>query len=147
MIPSDRCVALVKSFEGYFDHAYRCPAGVWTIGYGTTHYPSGAPVKDGDKCTRAQAEDWLRGELELCSQAIERSVKVELKQGQFDALTSFIYNVGPGAFAKSTLLKLLNAGSYTGAAEQFAKWNHGGGKELPGLTRRRAAERSLFLEA
>lgn len=146
MNPSANCTALVKSFEGFLDHAYRCPAGVWTIGYGTTVYPDGHGVQPGDQCSRAQAEDWLAFELAEKSKAVSSVVKVALTQNQFDALASFAYNVGSGAFAKSTMLKKINAGDMQGAADQFPLWNKGGGQVLPGLVKRRAAERALFLK-
>lgn len=142
MTPSQRCVDLVKSFEGFFGHAYRCPAGVWTIGYGTTR-----GVKPGDYCTQDEAEQWLADELNEKAEGVSRLVTVDLNQNQFDALCSFAYNVGTGALQKSTLLRKLNAGDYQEAADQFPLWTKGGGKTLPGLVRRRAAERDLFLEA
>lgn len=147
MIPSQRCADLVAQFEGYKATAYRCPANVWTIGHGTTHYPNGAPVKEGDTCTEAQANAWLLGELEEMGAKVTKLVKTSITQNQFDALCSFAYNVGAGALSSSTLLKKLNAGDYQGAADQFPLWNKGGGKVLPGLVKRRAAERELFLEA
>lgn len=146
MAPSRECLDLVAHFEGYADRAYKCPAGIWTIGYGTTHYPGGKPVMEADTCTKEQAEEWLLWEIGKAASFIEKRVKVALNQHQFDALASFIYNVGPGAFEKSTLLKMLNAGDVQGAADQFGKWVNGGGKTLPGLVRRRAAERDLFLK-
>lgn len=142
MIPSSRCVDLVKSFEGFFDHAYQCPAGVWTIGYGTTK-----GVKPGDRCTHEQAEQWLADELADKAERVDELVKVAVTQNQFDALCSFSYNVGSYALEKSTLLRKLNAGDIHGAADEFPRWNKGGGKVLPGLVRRRDAERALFLEA
>ena len=145
MTPSDSCLSLVKSFEGFQTHAYRCPAGIPTIGYGTTTYPDGRKVQMEDTCTEKDACVWLLHEITEDAEAINRHVTTALNQNQFDALASFAYNVGRGAFMGSTLLWKLNAGDYHGAADQFLKWTHGGGVELPGLVRRRNAERDLFL--
>ena len=139
MKPSQDCVDLVKSFEGFRDKAYLCPAHVWTIGYGTTEN-----VQSGDVVTETEAEELLRNDLLDASKAVDELVDVELSQSQYDALVSFIYNVGREAFRNSTMLKLINAGNFPGAALQFQRWNKGGGQVLPGLTRRRAAERALF---
>lgn len=143
--PSAECIDLIKSFEGYYSKAYLCPAKVWTIGYGTTVYPNGKKVKSGDICNRETAQEWLTHEVEEKAKAVRDAVLVVMTQGQFDALVSFAYNVGIGAFKKSTLLKKLNAGNIQGAANEFMKWNKGGGKVLAGLVRRREAERKLFL--
>ena len=130
---------LIKQFEGLYLQAYRCPAGVPTIGYGHT-----AGVAMGQTITQQQADDYLRRDVRQFERAVERQVSVPLTQGQFDALVSFAFNLGEGALAQSTLLRLLNAGDYAGAAAQFDRWNKAGGRVLPGLVRRRAAERALF---
>lgn len=130
---------LIKQFEGLYLKAYRCPAGVPTIGYGHT-----AGVAMGQTITQQQADDYLRRDVRQFERAVERLVSVPLTQGQFDALVSFAFNLGEGALAQSTLLRLLNAGDYAGAAAQFDRWNKAGGRVLPGLVRRRAAERALF---
>lgn len=130
---------LIKQFEGLYLKAYRCPAGVPTIGYGHT-----AGVAMGQVITQQQADDYLRRDVRQFERAVERQVSVPLTQGQFDALVSFAFNLGEGALAQSTLLRLLNAGDYAGAAAQFDRWNKAGGRVLPGLVRRRAAERALF---
>jgi len=139
MKPSQACVDLVKEFEGFRPTAYLCPAGVWTIGYGTTEN-----VDPGDEVTEQEAEEMLMDDLLEASKAIDDLVDVELTQQQYDALTSFVYNVGRDAFRNSTMLRLLNAGDYDGAAKQFPRWNKGGGRVLAGLTRRRRAERQVF---
>lgn len=146
MKPSQNCLDLVKSSEGFFAKAYRCPAGVWTIGYGTTVYPNGDKVKQGDTCTPEQADAWMMHELDEAARVIDREAKVGLSQNQVDALASFVYNCGQTAFCRSTLLALLNKGDFKGAADQFLKWVNGGGRQLPGLVRRRKAERELFLK-
>lgn len=130
---------LIKQFEGLYLKAYRCPAGVPTIGYGHT-----AGVAMGQTITQQQADDYLRRDVRQFERAVSRLVTVPLTQGQFDALVSFAFNLGDGALAQSTMLRLLNAGDYTGAAAQFDRWNKAGGRVLPGLVRRRAAERALF---
>lgn len=141
MIPSSNCVNLIKKFEGFRKDAYLCPAGIWTIGYGTTK-----DVKQGDKCTEQDAEQYIQRDLEEFAKAVNENVKVPLTQNQFDSLCSFVYNVGIGAFKKSTLLTKLNNKNYTEAADQFLRWNKAGGKELTGLTKRRQAERDLFVK-
>lgn len=139
MKPSKACIEFVKSFEGFKEHAYACPAGVWTIGYGTTEH-----VQPGDTVTESEAEELLYNELLQCADAVNDLVEVDLNQHQFDALCSFIYNLGRSAFAGSTLLKLINAGKFDAAAAQFPRWNKAGGIVLSGLARRREAERRMF---
>lgn len=132
---------LLKSFEGLRLEAYIDPVGIWTIGYGTT-----SGVRPGMKITEAEAEAFLRRDLARFEQAVADLVAVPLNEDQFSALVSFAYNVGEGALANSTLLRLLNRGDFSGATDQFLRWNKGeGGQELYGLTRRRRAERALFL--
>lgn len=140
MRTSQKGIDLIKKFEGCRLNSYRCPAGVWTIGYGHTK-----GVKEGGKITQAQAEDFLKEDLKIYERAVEGCVKVPLSQNQFDALVSFCYNCGGEALRTSTLLRLLNEGRYFEAAEQFLRWNKAGGKVLAGLTRRREEERELFL--
>lgn len=139
MTTSDKGINLIKSFEGYRSQAYQDSVGVWTIGYGTT-----SGVMKGQIINEGQAVTYLRADLAKFEKVINESVTVPLKQNQFDALACFVYNVGPGNFKSSTLLKLLNAGKYNDAANQFIRWNKAGGKELAGLTRRRNAEADLF---
>lgn len=134
-------IDLIKRHEGVKLKAYLCPAGVWTIGYGSTRN-----VTEGMKITLRQAEELLLRDLSRFEKAVNRMVQVELNQQQYDALVSLVFNIGDGAFARSTLLKRLNAGKYHEAAEQFTRWNKAGGKVLPGLVKRRAEERELFLQ-
>lgn len=134
-------INLIKKFEGCRLSAYRCPAGVWTIGYGHTK-----DVRQGQKITQTQAEEFLKEDLKIYEQAVDECVKVPLSQNQFDALVSFCYNCGSGALRTSTLLRLLNEGNYSSAADQFLRWNKAGGKVLAGLSRRREEERALFLK-
>lgn len=137
---------IIKEFEGLKLNAYDDGVGVWTIGYGTTRYPNGNRVKRGDKITLEQAEQYIRHDLSNFEDAVNSLVKVPLTQNQFDALTSLVYNIGSGAFSKSTLLKKLNAKDYKGAADQFLVWNKAGGKTLQGLVNRRTKEKQLFLK-
>lgn len=139
MKTSQKGIDLIKQFEGCRLAAYKCPAGKWTIGYGHTQ-----GVKAGDKITRSQAEEYLKGDLATFEKGVEKAVKVKLNQYQFDALISFTYNCGLGALKSSTLLKKLNAGDYKGASDEFLKWNKSNGRVLAGLKRRRKAEKILF---
>lgn len=132
-------VDLVKHFEGLYLNAYLCPAGVPTIGYGHTE-----GVKLGQTITAAQAEAFLSADLTDAARQVDKLVKVPLTANQRGALASFVFNLGAGSLASSTLLKLLNAKDYAGAAAQFDQWVHAAGKVLPGLVKRRAAERELF---
>ena len=139
---SETGIELIKKFEGCILKAYKCPAGVWTIGYGHT-----SGVKEGQNITKAKAEEFLKQDLKQFEVAVNNLVNVSLNQYQFDALVSFCYNLGPGNLKSSTLLKLLNKGDYKGAAEQFDRWVYASGKKLAGLVTRRAAEKDLFLKS
>lgn len=137
---------LIKSFEGLKLKPYLDSAGIPTIGYGTIMYDNGKRVSMQDPpITEDQANQYLEYEVNEKTAAVNQFVTIAINQNQFDALVCFAYNVGVGALQKSTLLKLLNSGDYAGAADQFLRWNKAGGKEIPGLTRRRQAERALFL--
>ena len=136
---SQDCIQLVKYFEGFEDTAYLCPANVWTIGYGRTRN-----VKEGDKVTEVQAERDLLEELEEFKHQVLDSVKVELKQNELDALTSWTYNLGVGNLKSSTLLKKLNAGNKDEVPAEMVRWNKANGKVLAGLTKRREAEAELW---
>ena len=140
-------LSLIRQAEGLRLRAYLCPAGVWTIGYGTTVYPDGRKVQRGDACTVEQAVEYLANDLQKFERAVAEMVRVPLTENQFASLVSLAYNVGAQALRGSTLLRLLNGGDYAGAANQFPRWNRGGGRVLPGLVKRRAAERDLFLSA
>lgn len=140
-------IDLIKAHEGYHERlsdgscrAYLCPAGVWTIGYGST-----TGVVEGMTWTREQAELGLRNDVARFEAGVLKAATVPLTQGQFDALVSFAYNVGLGALERSTLLRKLNAGDAAGAAAEFAKWTKAAGRVMPGLVRRRADEAALFL--
>ena len=146
MKTSQAGVDLIKSFEGVFYNAYVCPAGILTIGYGHT----GPDVKSDSRVDPQQAENLLKKDLASAEQAVSNLVQVALNQVQFDALVSFVYNIGEGAFTASTLLKRLNTGENpnTVAAEELPRWNKGDkGGVLQGLMRRRLAEVELFCQA
>ncbi|MEG4344417.1 glycoside hydrolase family protein [Microcoleus sp. A003_D6] len=132
---------LLTTFEGCELTAYDDGGGVWTIGYGHT----GDDVFPGLTISQTQAEELLRLDLEKFESFVEDAVEVQLNDNQFSALVCFCFNVGPGGFGSSTLLRLLNQGNYQGAANQFPVWNKVNGQPWLGLTRRRLAERSLFL--
>lgn len=129
----------VKQFEGRELKAYRCSAGVWTIGYGHTN-----GVKEGDEISPAGAEQLLVEDLTAIANDLNRLVNVPVTQGQYIALLSLAFNVGATSLKKSTLLFHLNHGRYDEAAAEFDKWVYVGGKVVEGLQRRRAAERALF---
>lgn len=133
---------LIMRLEGGRLRAYQCRAGIWTIGYGHTE-----GVKPGDKISLDQALELFNHDVQWAVDAVNALVTVPLSQGQFEALCSFVFNVGRSAFAQSRLLKKLNAGDVVGAAAEFPRWDRGGPKShiIPGLTRRRAEELAHFL--
>lgn len=134
-------LALIKKFEGFSALEYLCPAGKRTIGYGhclspDENYPAGV--------TEEQAEELLRDDIADAEDAVIRLVEVPLTPNQFDALASFVFNVGSNNFRLSTLLRVLNKADYEGAAKEFEKWIYADEKVVPGLKRRRKAEAELF---
>lgn len=139
MKTSETIKNFIKNAEGLRLTAYKCPAGVWTIGYGHTQ-----GVSAGHKITKEQAESYFNTDILIHENNVEQLVKVPLTQNQFDALVSFEYNIGYGQFKNSTLLRLLNNKNYSGAAEQFSRWIYGNGKVLPGLVKRRQFEKKHF---
>lgn len=148
MRTSDRGIALIKGHEGLQLEAYPDPAHGWktpTIGYGHTSAAGSPSVTRGMKITAAGADAILRDDLRKFEGYVANAVHVPLTQSQFDALVSFTFNLGPGNLRKSTLLRRVNALDYSGAADEFRKWNKAGGKVMAGLTRRRDDERKLFL--
>ena len=145
MQTSEKGMALIKQFEGCKLTAYQDSVGVWTIGYGWTQPVDGKPIRAGMTIKQETAERLLKTGLVSYESDVSRLVKVGLTQGQFDALVSFTYNLGARSLSTSTLLRKLNAGDYAGAADEFLRWNQAGGKVLNGLSRRREAERALFL--
>lgn len=145
MKPSQQCYDVIKLHEGLRLTAYRDAVGVPTIGYGNTFYEDGSKVKMGDKITQQRADSLLVLIVDSFATSVDEYVTVVLNQNQFDALVSFTYNVGKSAFAKSTLLKKVNAGPCDPAIRaEFMRWNKAKGKVLAGLTKRRKLEADLY---
>lgn len=138
---SDAGIELIKEFEGCKLTAYRDVAGILTIGYGHT----GFDVKSGMKITEEQANALLRRDVVVAEKCLNACLDVPVTQSQYDALASLVFNIGCGAFRKSTLLRKLNDGDDVSAAQEFQRWNRSKGVELAGLTRRRQAEMEMFL--
>jgi len=136
---SQEGLALIKKFEGCELEAYKCPAGVWTIGYGHTK-----DVKEGDKINKDEANYLLQEEMIEFESYIDDMVEVELNQSQYDALCAWVYNLGPSNLGSSELLKVLNEGKYEEVPQQIKRWNKANGEVLTGLIRRREAEALLF---
>lgn len=144
---------LIRKYEGCSLVAYKCPAGKWTIGYGSTFYADGSPVKEGDKIDMATANQLFDNVVDSFEKQVRlllgTTLCTTLPAKAIDALVSFAYNVGTGAFAKSTLLKKIKADKNDVVAieAEFKKWNKGGGKVLKGLERRRAEEAKMYIQA
>lgn len=139
---SEQGLAFIRQFEKFEPKAYPDPGtggSPWTIGYGHTR-----GVRPGMTCTPEEAEQWLLEDTGDAVRAIQDYVRVPLTQGQFDALVSFVFNVGVNHFNTSTLLRKINAGDMEGAANEFIRWNRAGGHEMAGLTRRREGEAAIF---
>jgi lysozyme len=138
-------LTLLKELEGFRSESYLDTGGVWTIGYGTTRV-KGKPVEAGLTCTEAEAAQWLSDDIAWAQTAVNKLVKVPLKQGMFDALVSFVYNVGEDQFRRSTLLRLLNLKQYIEAGKQFLLWKYDNGKVVQGLLNRRHKELAFFMQ-
>jgi len=137
---TDEGIKLIENFESLQLKAYKCPAGIWTIGYGHT-----SGVTQGMTCTQAQAEQFLMQDLGTAENAVCKYVKLQINDNQFSALVSFTFNCGAGNLQSSTLLKKVNINPADATIRnEFMKWNKGGGKVLAGLTRRRQAEADLY---
>ncbi len=139
-ITSQNGIEFLKSYEGCVLKAYQDAVGIWTIGYGHT-----SGVTSGMMITTTQAESYLKSDLLKIGNYVNNYVTTTLTQNMFDALVSFTFNVGAGALKRSTLLRKLNQGDISGAAKEFDKWVYAGKKKLPGLVKRRAAEKEMFL--
>lgn len=141
---SQRGLGLLKAFEGFSAEVYICPAGVRTVGYGHV-------VRAGERFATPllpqQAEELLRTDVEIFEKQMVDLVEVEVGQNQWDALVCFVFNVGVAAFKRSSLLRKINDEDFQGAGVEFGRWVYAGGKILPGLVKRRAAEAALFLQA
>lgn len=143
---SKKGLDLIKSFEGFRSAPYKCPAGIPTIGYGTTHYEQRGVSLDDPHISEETATHLLETQVnDTYGKAVNHYARHDITQNQFDALVSFAYNLGVGALKSSTLMKKVNQGKMERAAREFLKWDHAGRKRLTGLTRRRKAESQLFL--
>ena len=138
---TDKFVKKVAEFEGLRTKAYKCPGGVWTIGYGHTEGVAGAT-----RCDRLQAEAWLREDLAVAASEVEK-LGLEPTQGQAEALTDFAFNLGIGALERSTLLRKIRAGASTGEIQtEFRRWVYAGGEVQKGLVKRREWEAQRYTE-
>jgi len=146
MKTSQRGIDLLKESEGLRLKAYQCSAGVWTVGFGTTNATGLIDIKRDTVITKPQAEELLKRSLRSYEDAVNDYVKVPLNQSQYDSLVNFIYNIGEGAFKKSTLLKKLNRGGYASIPSEMMRWNKVGGKVNRGLVNRRTKEAALWSE-
>lgn len=151
----EAAISVIKPFEGCKLTAYKCPAGLWTIGYGSTYYEDGSPIKRGDTITALRAETLLVHTVTEFDNGVRRLVKSAINDNQRGALISFAFNVGldidadfiAEGLGDSTLLKLVNANPNDPAIRaEFLKWNKAEGKVLNGLTRRRKAEADLYFK-
>jgi lysozyme len=138
---------LIKEFEGFRAEAYRDPVGVWTIGYGTTAAADvGIEPKAGMKISKADAEMYLSRAINKFAAQVDPKIRAPINENERAAFLSLAYNIGPGAFAKSSALRKFNEGDKAGAASAILLWNKAGGKVLAGLVLRREAEKALFLK-
>jgi len=162
MKASENCYKIIRGFETLHDgdlsliglQPKMCPAGIWTEGYGHAIIYNGKPLRGEEnkelayKLSQVKTEDdaeaLLKKDVEFFERGVNKLLKIRVNQNQFDSLVSFAFNVGLNNFENSTLLKKIKAGDFKGAADEFLKWNKSGAKVLPGLTRRRQAEKSLF---
>lgn len=145
MIASEKAIDLIARFEGFSSAPYLDPIGVPTIGYGSTWGRLGSPITlEHPPIDKDEGKALLEMVVRSMEVSIGRLARVALEQHQFDALVSFTYNVGTGNFQRSTMRMKLNRGDYSGAANEFWKWRRAGGRILPGLVRRRAAEERMF---
>ena len=140
-------LALIRRFEGFRAHAYKCPAGVWTIGYGHTEGAGPPAVVNGMTISEAEAERLLAADAGTFAKGVAASLTRPLSDTQFSALVSFAYNAGLGNFRKSSVRAAVNAGDLAAVPRRLQLWVKGGGRVLPGLVTRRAAEAALFISA
>ena len=141
---SENGIEFIRQLEGEKLTAYPDIVGIWTIGVGHTGFVDGKPVARGMAITKEKSKEILTADLKRFESAVNDAVKVTLTQNQFDALVSLAFNIGEGAFARSTLLNKLNAGDKKGAAEQFLVWKNAGGRVSQGLLNRRQKEKAMF---
>lgn len=143
---NDKGLDLIKSFEGFSSDPYKCVAGIWTIGFGSIYGEDNKRVTpDHPSVTESRATELMQRDLGSIEYKVSKLVKVPVTPNQFSAICSFVYNVGSGAFQRSTARMKLNREDYQGCADEFLKWKYANKKVIPGLLRRRYAERDLFL--
>ena len=147
MFMTNEGLELIKQFEGFRATAYRDPVGVWTIGYGHTSMAGVPDVAAGLTVTEAEADEILARDVDQFARGVRALLRVKLSDGQFSALVSFAYNVGLGALKKSSVLTAVNARDFAAVPRRLQLWTKAGGRVLPGLVRRRAAEAALFASA
>lgn len=135
-------LALIQRFEGFSPVPYRCPAGLLTIGYG--HVITAREKNSLERIEAVQAEALLAADVVVAEHALARFIRTSLSQNQFDALVSFTFNLGAGALQRSTLRRVVNRGEHEAVPHELMRWVWGGGRKLPGLARRRAAEAALY---
>jgi lysozyme len=138
-------IELIKSFEGFRSEAYRDPAGVWTIGYGHTSAAGEPRVAEGMTVSRSEADAILRRDAANFSRQLNRALRVQLTDEQFSALVSFTYNVGPENLRRSSVLEAVNKSDFASVPRRLSLWTKAGGRVLPGLVKRRAAEAAMFV--
>jgi lysozyme len=139
--------ALIKRFEGCRLKAYKCPANVWTIGFGNTFYENGDKVKEGDVITQQRADELAKFIIDQFAVSITPFILKPLNDNQFSACVSLAYNIGTGGFKRSSVFKKLNINPQDPTiADSFKLWNKGGGKVLNGLVTRREAEIQLYFK-
>jgi len=144
---TDEGLDLIKLYEGYSSSPYLCPAAHWTIGYGAIWGMDNKRVtEDHHDINEDQADYLLRRDVKKSEIAVLRHIRVPLEDGQFNALCSFVFNLGSGALQSSTLRRKINKGDYIGASNEFKRWVFAGGRKLKGLIKRREHERLMFLE-
>lgn len=141
---SNKGIEFIVREEGERLTAYQDIVGIWTIGVGHTGFVEGKPVAKGMTITKEKSREILKADLARFEQAVNSVVKVRLKQNQFDALVSLAFNIGEGAFSRSTLVRKLNTGDYVGASAQFLVWKNAGGRVSQGLLNRRKREKVMF---
>lgn len=139
MMLSAEGLRLIAAFEGFSARPYRCPAGYWTIGYG--HLCGSG---DHPPASETQARHWLKADAAVAERAVRRMITAPLTQGRYDALVSFTFNLGSGALERSSLRASVNRGDHEEAVRQFMRWVWAGGRKMPGLLRRRAAEAVMY---
>jgi len=143
MKTSKQGLDLIKFYEGFKSEAYKCPAGIWTIGYGHT-----GNVNPDDKVSEEYATELLKKDVEVAERAVNSYITSQINQNQFDALVSFTFNLGAGNLKTSTLLKTVNSdpNNFDEIKAQFLRWNKAGGKVMEGLTKRREAESDMYIK-